>query len=277
VTVAPRPPVVVSPGLGVLAADFDAVRARLPGWDWLVVDRTDPARAPGPWRTLAEEAARLHDACRRRGLVPPYLLVGHSTGGLVVQAAARLHPDRVSGLLLVDSSCPPARAPAGPGQRRRHRQLSLLPVVGGEVLTGGLTARVGPLARRLLVWAGTVRGSDPLPAVERRRVYGDPRTPRLLAAEWLGYRPALAELSLLARQRPLPPVPGAVLAAARTGRPARRFDPGWVARQRALAAGLGLPVTVVADAAHLLMLDRPDLVAEQIEGLTVQGLAGGRG
>ncbi|MDH3404361.1 MAG: alpha/beta hydrolase [Acidobacteriota bacterium] len=40
------------------------------------------------------------------GVAPPYVLVGHSLGGVYMNLFARLHPDEVAGLVLVDSSHP---------------------------------------------------------------------------------------------------------------------------------------------------------------------------
>jgi len=42
----------------------------------------------------------------KRGLKPPYVLVGHSLGGLYMQYFARRYPDEVIGLVLVDSTFP---------------------------------------------------------------------------------------------------------------------------------------------------------------------------
>jgi pimeloyl-ACP methyl ester carboxylesterase len=42
----------------------------------------------------------------KRGLKPPYVLVGHSLGGLYMQYFARKYPDDVLGLVLVDSTFP---------------------------------------------------------------------------------------------------------------------------------------------------------------------------
>lgn len=48
----------------------------------------------------------LREFLQARGLKAPYLLVGHSLGGLYMQLYTRMHPDEVSGLLLVDSTHP---------------------------------------------------------------------------------------------------------------------------------------------------------------------------
>jgi pimeloyl-ACP methyl ester carboxylesterase len=51
--------------------------------------------------TIVEELRQL---LLREGLAPPYVLVGHSLGGLYLQFYARQYPGEVSGLLLVDST-----------------------------------------------------------------------------------------------------------------------------------------------------------------------------
>ena len=51
-------------------------------------------------------AVELRDALREAGLDPPYVLVGHSFGGLPVRAFADLYPGLTAGLVLVDASHP---------------------------------------------------------------------------------------------------------------------------------------------------------------------------
>lgn len=53
--------------------------------------------------TVAEE---LHALLREAGVAPPYLLVGHSLGGLYQYAFARLFPAEVAGLVLLDPTHP---------------------------------------------------------------------------------------------------------------------------------------------------------------------------
>jgi len=48
----------------------------------------------------------LRDLLRERGLQPPYVLVGHSLGGLYMQWFARRYPQEVRALVLVDSTHP---------------------------------------------------------------------------------------------------------------------------------------------------------------------------
>ena len=48
----------------------------------------------------------LRDALREAGISPPYVLAGHSFGGLPVRAFADLYPRMTAGLVLVDASHP---------------------------------------------------------------------------------------------------------------------------------------------------------------------------
>ncbi len=53
-------------------------------------------------RTPGNIAVELHDLLKRAEIKPPYILVGHSFGGLVMRRFALLYPDEVSGVVLVD-------------------------------------------------------------------------------------------------------------------------------------------------------------------------------
>jgi pimeloyl-ACP methyl ester carboxylesterase len=103
-------------------------RAGLEGWS-RVMDRLEanygqpgPAQAwsvfsynrPGIGHSVATDRPRdgrqivadLRELLRQQGLSPPYLLVGHSLGGLYMQLFARMYPHEVQGLVLVDSLYP---------------------------------------------------------------------------------------------------------------------------------------------------------------------------
>lgn len=62
---------------------------------------SDPSNAP---RDSATIVAELRAELRRQKIKPPYVLVGHSLGGLYMQYFARNFPQEVSGLLLIDST-----------------------------------------------------------------------------------------------------------------------------------------------------------------------------
>lgn len=62
-----------------------------------------PAATGRDGRTIVDELRAL---LRRQGLQPPYVLVGHSLGGLYMQLFARAYPQEVKGLVLVDALYP---------------------------------------------------------------------------------------------------------------------------------------------------------------------------
>ena len=66
---------------------------------------SDTVATPRDGRTVVEE---LRQVLRHKGLKPPYVLVGHSLGGLYMQWFARAYPDEVKGLVLVDAMYPRA-------------------------------------------------------------------------------------------------------------------------------------------------------------------------
>jgi pimeloyl-ACP methyl ester carboxylesterase len=69
---------------------------------------------PGPYpRTSAATAQDLHALLARAGVPPPYVLVGHSLGGLDVRVYNGLYGSEVTGMVLVDSAHEdePSRAP----------------------------------------------------------------------------------------------------------------------------------------------------------------------
>ena len=64
---------------------------------------SDPISTPRDGSHIVEE---LRSLLRSKDLSPPYILVGHSMGGLYMQLFARRYPDEVSALILVDSTHP---------------------------------------------------------------------------------------------------------------------------------------------------------------------------
>lgn len=113
VNVAGRPSalatVVLEAGMASMSSNWAWVRDEL-ARDGLVVsyDRaglgwSDPG--PGPM-DAATSAGELHAVLNAAGVGPPYVLAGHSYGGLVVRMFADRYPGEVVGLALVDASHP---------------------------------------------------------------------------------------------------------------------------------------------------------------------------
>jgi pimeloyl-ACP methyl ester carboxylesterase len=101
------PTVVFESGLGEGAYAWALVqpavgrRYRACSYDRSGIAFSDPD--PGP-RSVAGLVGDLHELLARSGERGPYLLVGHSLGGLFVRRYAMKYPDEVAGLVLVDSS-----------------------------------------------------------------------------------------------------------------------------------------------------------------------------
>jgi pimeloyl-ACP methyl ester carboxylesterase len=100
------PSVVIEAGSGDDSTLWDDVVrhvsafARVCAYDRAGLGWSDPA--PGP-RTIDDRATELRAMLQAAGLPAPYVLVGHSYGGLVVRRFAALFPRDVAGLVLIDA------------------------------------------------------------------------------------------------------------------------------------------------------------------------------
>lgn len=56
--------------------------------------------------TLSEQALHLHALLAAANVPPPYVLVGHSLGGVTLMAFAKSYPDEVAGIVFVDARLP---------------------------------------------------------------------------------------------------------------------------------------------------------------------------
>jgi pimeloyl-ACP methyl ester carboxylesterase len=63
--------------------------------------KSDPRPEP---RTIAQNTAELEQLLAAAKLAPPYILVGHSYGALLMRSFAARHPEQVAGMVLVDPS-----------------------------------------------------------------------------------------------------------------------------------------------------------------------------
>jgi pimeloyl-ACP methyl ester carboxylesterase len=103
------PTIVLEAGMASMSANWAWVQDEL-AEDGRVVsyDRAGLGWSdPGTGRMdAATSASELHTALAAAGIGPPYVLAGHSYGGLVVRMFADRYPDEVVGLVLVDASHP---------------------------------------------------------------------------------------------------------------------------------------------------------------------------
>ncbi|HVD79379.1 MAG TPA: alpha/beta fold hydrolase [Propionibacteriaceae bacterium] len=103
------PTVVLEAGMGSFSPNWYWVQEELaPTIRSVAYDRAGLgwSRRSRRQRDAQTIAIELRDALRTAGIAPPYVLAGHSFGGLPVRAFADLYPELTAGLVLVDASHP---------------------------------------------------------------------------------------------------------------------------------------------------------------------------
>jgi pimeloyl-ACP methyl ester carboxylesterase len=118
------PPVIFEAGLGGTSASWTTVLfssrpvSRVCVYDRANLGSSDPAPTP---RTTADVVEDLHALLATAGIEGPYVLVGHSFGGLAMRLFAATYPEDVAGLVLVDATPPELEDEiiplAAPGER----------------------------------------------------------------------------------------------------------------------------------------------------------------
>jgi pimeloyl-ACP methyl ester carboxylesterase len=114
--------------------------------------------APGP-RTAARSAEELAALLENAGIRGPYILVGHSFGGYVTRMFAANFPERVAGLVLVDS---PSTSDWIPLRTEEKRKLQ------GGTLFSGIGAVLASLGVVRFCLARLTSGSTRLPVLVTR-------------------------------------------------------------------------------------------------------------
>ena len=255
-----RAAVALCSGLGGLASDWRPVTRLLePGVAGVAFEIT-----PGG-RPLAECVAALERIRLRYAAGAPFVLVGHSMAGLIVEAYARTHPMLLAGAVLVDPSPEPPGSTAVDDPLTKAARWLLR---RGTVLRHpGLARRLGPVLRSLMMTFGTLSEPDPDPVAARARFVDSGLLTEILA-EFSSYPDRIRELEKMrATARTAPAIPWTVLTAASAmggGRSAARL----LAAHADLAAVSPLGGhEIVGGAAHLLGIDRPDVVARAVHDI----------
>jgi len=220
----------------------------------------DRRRAPSAGKLLPRSAmdmvADLERLLAALQLNPPYVLVGHSWGGVVARTFAHGHPSDVAGLVFADAT----------HEIIDSRGLALLPVMYSLM---DLASRTGTGRRWLLRQLCPATAPPGYRALMEERL-GDRalwavglRTAR---AEGAGIRPSLAELR---RHGPdLPPVPVQVLTAGGVSGPnarsVRRVHEAW---RGTVARAPKAQYTNIPASSHQLPMDAPESVIDAINGV----------
>jgi pimeloyl-ACP methyl ester carboxylesterase len=256
------PPVLLSSGLGGAWFDWIPVMERLRDRTRVIAfDRPGLGGSPpGRGRAgLYEEAARLAGLARWAG--PPVIVVAHSLAGFHAEAFARLYPELLYGMVLVD---PSAEQDVPRHARRLSRLAPAARFAGRAAGLTGVARFAGPRIRGLVMRRISERG-DVAPPEFARAVYTRAHVLGALLAEHAEYRQAAADLLALRESAPFPYVPLQVITALGD---VRGDGEDWKSAHADLAAlsphggQIVLPRT-----GHLVQIDRPEVVAEAVERL----------
>jgi pimeloyl-ACP methyl ester carboxylesterase len=244
--------VVFENGFATSLEEWDAVvpavarRARTVRYDHRRLSR--PQRVPA--RSPADVLADLERLLAAVGATPPYVLVGHSWGGVIARLFAHAHPHDVAGLVFVDAT----------HEALDSRALALLPAVYSVI---------GVLGRAAFVRRGFARQVCPpgSPAGYRARVEERLLDPvqwraafQMARAEGAALAPALARLR---RDCPdLPPIPIHVLTAASGNKSARRVHDAWRA---AVARAPAARLTDLPGSGHLVPIEAAGAVIAAVD------------
>ena len=175
-------------------------------------------------RTAADVVAEMHALLATAGVPGPYVLVGHSLGGLFVQLYSRTFPGEVAGIVLVDPTAPALRDLLTPAQWDTIAQS----ITDPPELVPGYTTE----AYDLTASTDQVRAAPPPPQVP-------------------------ATVLVAGETDPVPPGPSAeALAAAVAARPE--------ALARLAADIPGAQLVPVPGTTHYIQIQRPDAVIDAV-------------
>lgn len=101
------PAVIFEGGFGAGIASWSTVQKNVAAFTQTVsYDRAGLGQSdqgPRP-RSAKQIATELHAALQKAGVKPPYVMVGHSFGGIYVRVFADMYPNEVVGMVLIDPS-----------------------------------------------------------------------------------------------------------------------------------------------------------------------------
>ena len=198
----------------------------------------EPQRPRAHPRTARDFVADLHALLRVAHVPGPYVLAGHSNGGLYTQLYASTHPRQVAGLVLIDAVHP----------AYHKRTLAMLkPLVPPEVWEAVRQDAITPDHRLL----------DP----ERVDIWTSERQTRVALR-----RSPLRPMPLVVLTRGHPDVPGAPFV--------EQQEALWLQLQRELAQLVPGSRHLITQSGHNIQLEQPELVLDAIRDV-VQAVRAG--
>jgi len=273
------PVVVLESGIAASCLNWTNIHAevarftRVCSYDRASLGWSDAAKTPRVTSQLIDE---LHEVLKAANISGPYVLAGHSYGGMLARAYAAKYPDEVAGFVLMDP------LPAGEWMRPTDEQARILRWGIRLARRGALLARLGIVRVSLKILSA---GGRRVPKLVARlssgqaestlsRLVGEvQKMPRetwpMIQAHWCRPKGFLAmseyfnslprsAAEAAACPEPSPEIPVVVLSASNS-------TPAQLAERSAMARNSRRGAHIVAEkSGHWIHLDEPDLVVNAI-------------
>ena len=280
------PVVVFDAGLGGDASSWDSIQAavgqhtRACAYDRAGLGFSDPATRPNDSANAVDDLQRLLSAV---GIKPPYILVGHSAGGMNMRLFAFEHPAEVAGMVLVDPSHEDQEQRElqilDPAARAKHLQDDAEQLEKKSQCVAAAESR--RLVRGSALYIQCIPGSDPhwsdaMNTVMQRR-NATPSYQRATFSELKSFdtasadelraaRHSLGDMPLIVLTRaPVPPGPG------QTSEERDRLNLMWETLHDEIAAESTRGANyIVLGTSHFIQWDKPQVVVDAIVKVLAQ-------
>ena len=235
-------------------------------------------------RTVEQMILEMSSLLSKAGLRSPYILVGHSFGGLLVRAYANLKPNDVVGLVLVDPVSVEYWANCGKNDLRRlqlgtkfSRRGAVLARFGIVRATLDILASGGRKFPKLIARASAGRGTTVLENMVGQVQKLPPEVWPMIRAHWsrsgaflamAGYLAALPESARAALHMPIPShIPLMILSASTATEQELKERDSWIQQSE---RGTHIRLN---DCGHWIQLEQPEAVIAAVRQLIEGGMS----